>query len=78
MSTPLIIYSHSNCELCEQAAALATRAAVDWVYEDIRLDIDLLRRYRNCIPVLLNQATGEELFWPFEEPDIIALAENAS
>jgi len=78
MSTPLIIYSHSSCELCEQAADLATQAEVDWVYQDIRMDIDLLRRYRNCIPVLLNQATGEELFWPFEEQDIVALAENAA
>ena len=78
MSTPLIIYSHQNCELCEIAAGLATLAQVDWVYTDITKDINLLRRYRNCIPVMLNQTTGKELFWPFEEQDIRALAESPS
>ena len=74
MGTPLIIYSHQDCELCEIAAGLATTAGVDWAYQNIRTDIQLVRRYRNCIPVILNQATGEELFWPFEEQDIRALA----
>ena len=78
MNTPLIIYSHSDCELCKKAAGMATLVEVDWIYEDIRKDIKLLRRYRNCIPVLRNQATGEELFWPFQEQDIIALAAGAS
>ena len=78
MSTPLIIYSHSECELCETAAGLATQANVDWVYEDIRKDIELLRRYRNSIPVLLNPATGTELFWPFEQQDIVNLARSKS
>ena len=74
MNTPLIIYSHPECELCELAAGLATLAGVDWIYRDIGKDIELLRRYRNCIPVIRNQASKEELFWPFEEQDIRALA----
>ena len=49
MSTPLIIYSHSNCELCEIAASLATRAEVDWVYEDIRKDLEVLRNQLSLV-----------------------------
>ncbi len=78
MSTPLIIYSHQSCELCKMAAGLATMAEVDWIYQDIREDINLLRRYRNCIPVIRNQATGEELLWPFAEQDIRKLAAGSS
>ena len=78
MNTPLIIYSHQDCELCELAADLATRAKVDWVYQDIRKDINLLRRYRYSIPVIRNQATGIELCWPFEEQDIRGLAGASS
>ena len=70
MPAPLIIYSHPDCELCELAADLARVAGVDWIYQDIAKDIKLVRRYRNLIPVIRNQATGEELFWPFEEQDI--------
>lgn len=74
MSKPLIIYSHPDCELCEMAAAQATLAQVDWIYQNIRTDIGLLRRYRNCIPVIQNQASQEELFWPFDQQAIRALA----
>jgi hypothetical protein len=74
MATPLIIYSHQDCELCEKAAGMVTMAGVDWLYQDITEDIDLLRRYRHSIPVLRNQETGKELFWPFEEQEILGLA----
>ena len=78
MSTPLIIYSHPECELCELAAGMATLAQIDWIYQDIGKDIKLLRRYRNCIPVIRNQETGEELFWPFGDQDIRTLAASSS
>ena len=73
MSRSLIIYSRQHCELCEIAAGMATVAGVDWIYQDITEDLQLLRRYRNIIPVIRNPDTDKELRWPFEEHHIRTL-----
>lgn len=73
MSQSLILYTRAECELCEIAAEVATRAGAPWHYQDITTEIDLLRRYRTRIPVLAHPETGEELNWPFDEQAVLGL-----
>ena len=63
----LILYSRTDCSLCDKAEALLAEGGFGSAYEkvDIDSDPDLLERYQNQIPVLLNDQTGEKLAWPF-------------
>lgn len=63
----LILYSRSECGLCDKAEALLAEAGISSAYEkvDIDTDLELLQRYGDQIPVLYNDETGEKLAWPF-------------
>jgi glutaredoxin len=63
----LILYSRSECGLCDKAEALLAEAGFGSAYEkvDIDTDLELLQRYGDQIPVLYNDETGEKLAWPF-------------
>lgn len=73
----LVLYGTLGCHLCDQAEALLRQAAgarpLEWRYEDIALDDELVTRYGTRIPVLLT-ADGRELGWPFSLLDILRLA----
>ena len=73
---PLIIYSRADCHLCDVAEALLHSCGLADGYRkvDIESDLNLLRRYGIRIPVLMNEASGAELFWPFDRDAVIALA----
>jgi glutaredoxin len=63
----LILYSRSECSLCDKAEALLAEGGLGSDYEQVDIDSDpeLVERYQDQIPVLLNDQTGEKLAWPF-------------
>jgi hypothetical protein len=73
----LVFYTRENCGLCDQAKALvdigglADRVRV----VDIDADLDLIQRYGDRVPVILNEETGEKITWPFTASQIKDLAE---
>jgi glutaredoxin len=60
----VIIYSRPGCHLCEEAkeAIAAAQCADEYMLDEINIenDPDLLRRYRNDIPVII--INGVEAF----------------
>ncbi|AOE49403.1 glutaredoxin family protein [Kangiella sediminilitoris] len=69
----IILYTTFGCHLCEQVEAmiftLNQQKNLTQKYNIIAFDIiddeKILEEYRTTIPVLKNQATNEQLFWPF-------------
>jgi len=74
----LIVYSRKDCHLCELAVSMLERAGVGWRLIDIDDDPELARRYGNYVPVLMRPESGDELFFPFSEEQVLKFAENAS
>lgn len=65
---PLILYQRDDCPLCDEALAVLAAARVPdfdtvWIDDDAALEA----RYGTRVPVLLDEATGTELEWPFDE-----------
>jgi len=75
----LILYSREDCHLCEVAEELLATCGPEAAYEkvDIETDLNLIRRYGVRIPVLYNQSSQTELFWPFERDDVLILAKES-
>lgn len=73
MSQSLVLYTRPECGLCEEAVTLAAGLGISLDYRDISQDLSLLRRYRDRIPVLAHPDTGEEIGWPFDADQILAL-----
>ena len=67
-----VLYTRPDCHLCDVAADLLRANGLRWQKENIETDLDLIRRYGDRVPVLVRQADGAELNWPFDEE---ALAE---
>jgi hypothetical protein len=70
-----ILYGTLGCHLCEQAAAIvAPLLASDCLLEDVDISgsEDLMARYAIRIPVLVRQADGAELGWPFDQQQLLA------
>ncbi len=65
-----LLMSTSGCHLCDQAVELLVtgldpeRHSVDEV--DIAFDDALMERFGVRIPVLVDEASGAELGWPFD------------
>jgi glutaredoxin len=63
----------SGCHLCESARKVIDRVRAEVPFEleeiDITGDVDLERRYRERIPVVL--VDGEEVFTYFVHPDAL-------
>ncbi|HUH38296.1 MAG TPA: glutaredoxin family protein [Spongiibacteraceae bacterium] len=65
----LILYGTVGCHLCELADVLVSEGippGQQLCQRDIADDADLLARYALRIPVLVCEATGRELDWPFD------------
>lgn len=64
---PLILYQRDDCHLCDLALEVLAVARVP-DFESVFIDGDegLEERYGVRVPVLRNEATGEELDWPFD------------
>lgn len=67
----LILYGTSGCHLCEQAAELLAYVLDESEYEIVEVDIadadELMSRYAEKIPVLVQSDISTELYWPFDE-----------
>jgi len=70
ISGPLIMYTRSNCHLCDQAAGLLDRIGIPWRPVDIDDDVQLEERYGLRVPVLRRPDSGQELDYPFDEGGI--------
>ena len=70
----LILYYQPDCHLCDEAEVLLHSAGLGESYlkVDIETDLDLLKRYGICVPVLERKDNQKELFWPFDHTDIAA------
>lgn len=70
----LILYTTSGCHLCEHAKdrLWPVLSSGDWRLEEVDIaDSDeLVERYGVRIPVLARVGGGEELDWPFDEPQL--------
>lgn len=68
----LVLYTRESCDLCEKAQALLNLGGLaDRVrMVDIDADLDLIQRYGDQVPVILNEATGEKITWPFTASQI--------
>tara|TARA_B100000945_G_scaffold58349_1_gene43297 strand:+ start:1119 stop:1358 length:240 start_codon:yes stop_codon:yes gene_type:complete len=73
----LKFFTTQGCHLCEQAEEILVTLQKEYIFEleviDIAADKELVERYGLSIPVLLNAATGEELYWPFNADKIASL-----
>jgi hypothetical protein len=73
----LLFYSTLGCHLCEEAETLLdvlkTQRNVTVEAIDISTSAALVERYGIRIPVVKNQATGEELDWPFGYDELLSL-----
>ncbi len=74
----LVFYTRENCGLCDQARALLDVGGLaDRVrMVDIDDDLDLIQRYGDQVPVILNEDTGEKITWPFTASQIRDLVED--
>lgn len=74
MKPPVVtLYTRRNCTLCEKAkrAMWASGVVFDLTEVDVDLDLDLLRRYNDHVPVVL--VDGVEAFRHVVDPDAFAL-----
>ncbi|MGH8145412.1 MAG: glutaredoxin family protein [Rhodanobacteraceae bacterium] len=63
----LILYQRDDCKLCDEAVALLARLRVpDFESVWIDGDVELESRYGERVPVLRDEASGDELGWPFD------------
>lgn len=72
----IILYHHPECHLCDEAEALLHAAGLGQHYKkvDIESDLELMKRYGIYVPVVARKSDGEELFWPFDQAQLMALA----
>ncbi len=70
----LVLYSRADCHLCDLAAAMLDAAGLDWRTVDIDADPGLTEKYGIQVPVISRPADGRELFFPFDQEDLLDFA----
>lgn len=75
----LTLYTRTECELCRKAEALLAEGGLGRDYRkiDVDSDLELIQRYGDQVPVILNEQTGEKLSWPFTVSQVRDLAVNS-
>jgi hypothetical protein len=70
----LILYYQPDCHLCDEAEALMLACGLGDGYEEVNIetDLELLKSYGICVPVLKRKDTQNELFWPFDQAGLLA------
>ncbi|RYV01598.1 thioredoxin family protein [Shewanella sp. OPT22] len=68
--TKLVLFHTDGCHLCEVAEAQLKELSLAFVMKDICDEETLAEQYGIRIPVLMNNANGKELGWPFDVEDI--------
>jgi 3'-phosphoadenosine 5'-phosphosulfate sulfotransferase (PAPS reductase)/FAD synthetase len=70
----LILYSTVGCHLCELAEEQLRQAQqqfdLRWRWTEIVDSEELMERYSLRIPVVVEPASGEEMGWPFTQPEL--------
>ncbi len=69
---PIILYTRDGCHLCAVAAEMLLRAGVSVREVDVDTDPELERRYGARVPVLLRPDSGQRLFFPFGEEQVLS------
>jgi len=68
----LMLYSTSHCHLCDDAATLLNKLAVNSLtIIEITDNEQLLSAYGTRIPVLRREDNCAELDWPFNAQDVV-------
>ncbi len=75
-----LLLGTEGCHLCDQAEAILVAGLNPQVHSldamDIAYDDLMLEKYGERIPVLLHEVSGSELYWPFNEAELIAFIER--
>ena len=74
----LILYYQPDCHLCDEAEGLlhAAGLAEACLKVDIETDLELLKRYGIYVPVLKHYDDKQELFWPFDQAELLSFLER--
>ena len=74
----LILYYTEYCHLCDEAEGLMHAAGLSEDFEKIEIDDspELLERYEIYIPVLKRTDNQQELFWPFDQLQLVTFLET--
>ncbi len=74
----LHLYTRPDCGLCVEAEALLHAAGCGFEAINIERDLELIRRFGHCIPVVENPQSGEMIQWPFDAGAITSLMSQAA
>jgi len=70
-----VLFGTEACHLCELAQQVildvAQHIAMDVYVEDIGESESLVKQYGTRIPVLLDESSGRELSWPFDQNGLL-------
>ena len=67
----LLLYTLVGCHLCEQVADMLHGMGIGCTPVEIDTDPELEEKYGISIPVLRRLDTGRELFFPFNEEQVL-------
>lgn len=72
----MILYHHPECHLCDEAEALLIASGLEQRCRkvDIESDPELMKRYAIYVPVMAHESGSGELFWPFDQAELLAFA----
>jgi len=74
----LFLYYTEFCHLCDEAEALLHASGFGESYTKVEIDDDpgLLALYEIHIPVLKREDSNAELFWPFNQQQLVVFMET--
>jgi hypothetical protein len=61
----------TDCHLCDQVRTMLEKTGNQWRPVDIDGDPELMDKYGLRIPVLQRPDSGRELFYPFDERELL-------
>ena len=71
-----LLMSTSGCHLCDEAIEIIVATMDTGKHQveevDIAFEDGLMERYALLIPVLLDEQSGSELKWPFDQQQLLA------
>jgi hypothetical protein len=76
MTDALLLYTRSGCHLCEQVVAMLEASETACTPVDIEQDPALELQYGLTIPVLRLTESGRELFFPFNQDQLMQFLEG--
>jgi hypothetical protein len=72
----LVLYTLIGCHLCDGVAVMLRDMGLEWTPVEIDTDPELEQKYDIRIPVLYLPDTGKELFFPFNEDQVLEFLEG--